>query len=228
MVVGGRASHEIHRDAHLRCRGVVLFDLRHEHREVPRTVPKDPDDFPDYKDRLAKVGGTPKYFRPVCKGPIAVKDHASLRGEYEAIVAAGFMLQIDAPDLAMGRHIRFRDLDDAAFLRHAREQVDALNHALANVPADRARIHICWGNYDGPHHYSVNNFIEHPLLVAERICRYANIVGRDRVMAGSDCGDGTFAGFGAVHPRIAYAKLKSMREGADIASKRLWGRGLKA
>ena len=294
--------------------------------DMPRATPRDLDDFPDYKDRLAKMGGTPKYHRPICCGPIAVKtmeplrkDIANLtaavkatgaregfmnaaspgviavfqpnthyksqeaylgaladamRPEYEAITKAGLILQIDAPDLAMGRHIRFRDVDDAEFLRNAWLQVEALNHALANVPADRVRIHLCWGNYEGPHHHdiglekiinvvlaakaqailfeganprhshewdvwksakipddkilvpgvidSVTNFIEHPRLVAQRIETYAGIVGRERVMAGTDCGFGTFAGFGAIHPPIAYAKLAAMAEGAAMASRRLW------
>jgi 5-methyltetrahydropteroyltriglutamate--homocysteine methyltransferase len=200
----------------------------------------------------------------------------AMRAEYEAIVAAGLVLQIDAPDLAMGRHIAFRDASEAEFLKSAHLQVEALNHALADVPADRVRMHLCWGNYEGPHHHdiplervidlvlavkaqaylfeganprhahewtvwkavrvpddkllvpgvidSVSNFIEHPELVAERICRYAGIVGRERVIAGTDCGFGTFAGAGAVHPPIAYAKLAALAEGAAIATRRLWGR----
>jgi len=294
--------------------------------EMPRATPLDLDDFPEYKDRLAKLGGTPKYHRPICCGPIKVKDLSALktdienlknaaaaagaqdafmnsaspgvvavfqpnryyqsqeayigaladamREEYETIVGAGLILQIDAPDLAMGRHIRFRDVDETEFLRNARLQVEALNHALANVPADRVRMHLCWGNYEGPHHHdvplekiidivlsakpqailfeganprhqhewdvwksakipddkilvpgvidSVTNFIEHPRLVAQRIKLYAGIVGRERVMAGTDCGFGTFAGFGAIHPPIAYAKLASMAEGARMASEELW------
>lgn len=303
--------------------------------EMPRAVPRDLDDFPDFKERLAKLGATPKYHRPICTGPITVKDLGGLHkdianlkaacvaaaapgqpplrafmnsaspgviavfqpnkyyasteqylqaladamsAEYEAIVAAGLDLQIDAPDLAMGRHIKFRDVDDNEFLRNARLQVEALNHALRNVPAQRTRMHVCWGNYEGPHHYdiglekildvvlkakpatilfeaanprhahewevwakagrekripdnkilapgvldSVNNFIEHPRLVAQRLLTYAGIVGRDRVMAATDCGFGTFAGFGAIHPPICYAKLASMAEGARMASEELW------
>jgi len=294
--------------------------------EMPRTVPRDLDDFPDYKERLARLGATPKYHRPICCGDIAVKDLSSLekdisnlraaaaasgaseafmnaaspgviavfqpnnhypsqeaylealaeamRAEYEMIVSAGLILQIDSPDLAMGRHIKFRDVDDAEFLRNAALQVEALNHALRNIPSERVRMHICWGNYEGPHTHdiplekivgivirakpqaylmeasnprhahewavwtrteipddkvlipgvidSVTNFVEHPELVAERILRFADIVGRERVVAGTDCGFGTFAGFGAVHPPIAYAKLGSLVEGARIASRRLW------
>ena len=297
---------------------------------MPRATPRDLDDFPDFKERLAKLGATPKYHRPICTGPIASKDLSGLdkdianqlaamqkagikkgfmnaaspgviavfqpnqyyasheqylealanamQTEYEAIVASGLDLQIDAPDLGMGRHIKFRDDTEAEFLRNANLQVEALNHALRNIPAERVRMHICWGNYEGPHHHdigldrvihlvckakpatilfeganprhahewevwadaqakgavpdnkilcpgvldSTNNFIEHPRLVAQRLQQYAGIVGRDRVMAGTDCGFGTFAGFGAVHPSIAYAKLKSMAEGAAMASKALW------
>ena len=298
--------------------------------EMPRATPKDLDDFPDFKERLAKLGATPKYHRPICTGPIAVKDLSGLQRdiqnlltaqkksgaqrafmnaaspgviavfqpnryyasneqylealatamqtEYETIVEAGLDLQIDAPDLGMGRHIRFRDDSEQEFLRNANLQVEALNHALRNIPAEKIRMHICWGNYEGPHHHdigldrviglvcqakpatilfeganprhahewevwqdaqekglvpenkvlcpglidSVSNFIEHPRLVAQRLLQYANIVGRERVMAGTDCGFGTFAGFGAVHPPIAFAKLKSMAEGAAMASKVLW------
>ncbi len=197
-----------------------------------------------------------------------------MKVEYEKIVEAGLVLQVDCPDLALGRHIRFRDADIETFKKAARAQVEALNYALENVPAERIRMHICWGNYEGPHHYDVDlreimdivlaakpqalqfeganprhqhewkiwadaaipddkilipgaldtttNFIEHPELVAERIERYSGIVGKERVLAGTDCGFGTFAGFGAVHPDIAYAKLRSLAEGARIASERLW------
>ena len=197
-----------------------------------------------------------------------------LKVEYEKITAAGLLLQVDCPDLAMGRHILFRDQDIDAFIKAAEMQVEALNYALENVPADRARMHLCWGNYEGPHHHDVDlrqvidialsvkpqaiqfeasnprhqhewtiwaeadipddkilipgtldtttNYIEHPELVAQRIERFAAIVGKERVIAGTDCGFGTFAGFGAVHPDIAYAKLAALAEGARIASDRLW------
>jgi 5-methyltetrahydropteroyltriglutamate--homocysteine methyltransferase len=298
--------------------------------EMPRATPRDLDDFPDFKERLAKLGATPKYHRPICRGPIAVKDlsglhkdidnlkagmaaHGAIKGfmnsaspgviavfqpndyyadhgkylealadamstEYEAVVAAGLDLQIDAPDLGMGRHIKFRDATEEEFLRNAHLQVEALNHALRNIPAEKIRMHICWGNYEGPHHHdigldrvlglvckakpatilfeganprhahewevwsdtqkkglvpenkilcpgvldSTTNFIEHPQLIKQRMLQYAHIVGRDRVMAGTDCGFGTFAGFGSVHPPIAYAKLSSMAEGAALASAQLW------
>ncbi len=295
--------------------------------EVPRATPKDLDDFPAFKQRLAQAGGTPKYHRPVVRGAIKIKDLRPLekdianllaakeasgaaeafmnaaspgviavfqpneyyqndenylaalaevmKVEYEKITAAGLLLQVDCPDLAMGRHIRFRDADTATFKKAAQAQVEALNYALQDVPADRVRMHLCWGNYEGPHHHDIDlreivdivlaakpqaiqfeaanprhqhewsvwaeakipddkilipgaldtttNFIEHPHLVAERIERFSQIVGKERVIAGTDCGFGTFAGFGAVHPDIAYAKLAALAEGARIASVKLWG-----
>jgi 5-methyltetrahydropteroyltriglutamate--homocysteine methyltransferase len=199
-----------------------------------------------------------------------------MREEYEAIVKAGFVLQLDCPDLAMGRHILMKGQPDEAFVRRTEVQIEALNHALANVPANMARLHLCWGNYEGPHicdiplgtiihtvlkakpqvisfeasnprhaHEwtvfkevrlpddkvlmpgvvdSLTNFIEHPEYIAERICRFADVVGRERVLAGSDCGFGTFVGFGKVFPEFCYLKLKAMAEGAEIATKRLWNR----
>ncbi|MEL7485615.1 MAG: cobalamin-independent methionine synthase II family protein [Pseudomonadota bacterium] len=200
----------------------------------------------------------------------------AMRHEYEAIVAAGFILQLDSPDLGLGRHMMFKDEDDAAYEKLASAHVEALNHATRNVPADKMRLHVCWGNYEGPHHCdapmevvlpiaakakpqallfesanprhahewevfrdadlpedkilvpgvidSTTNFIEHPRLVAERIERFAGIVGRERVIAGTDCGFSTFAGFGAVDPDIVYAKLRALADGAKIASDRLWSR----
>jgi len=199
-----------------------------------------------------------------------------MRAEYEAIVAAGIVLQIDAPDLAMGRHTMYRAKSTDEFLDRAALHIEVLNHALRNVPGDRVRMHVCWGNYEGPHHHDVpleqllpvvvrakpqallieaanprhahewmvfrdhelpddkvlvpgvlsttTNYIEHPLLVAERLCRFAEVVGRERVIAGTDCGFGTFAGFGPVDPDVAYMKLQALTEGARIASDRLWGR----
>lgn len=201
----------------------------------------------------------------------------AMREEYEAIAAAGFVLQIDAPDLAMGRHLMFEDSDEAGFLAAAAMQVEAINHATANIPPERMRLHLCWGNYQGPHHRdiplarivdivfqarpalisveganprhefewtvlrdsplpgdkalipgvidSTSNFIEHPETVAQRILRYAGVVGRDRVMAGSDCGFATFAALPNVDPDIAWAKLESLVEGAARASDALWRRG---
>jgi 5-methyltetrahydropteroyltriglutamate--homocysteine methyltransferase len=196
-----------------------------------------------------------------------------MRAEYEGIVAAGLVLQIDAPDLGLGRHMMYRDLSEEDFVRRAELHVEVLNHALRNVPGDRVRMHVCWGNYEGPHTRDValerilpvvlnakpravlfeasnprhahewvawtrvkvpsdyvlipgcldstTNFVEHPELVAERIERFAGIVGADRVIAGTDCGFSTFAGFGAVDPEIAWAKLGALVEGAAIASRRL-------
>jgi 5-methyltetrahydropteroyltriglutamate--homocysteine methyltransferase len=200
---------------------------------------------------------------------------AALQSEYEAIVAAGIILQIDAPDLAMGRHTMYRHRTLEEFELLAARHIEVLNHALRNVPAERVRMHVCWGNYEGPHHHDVpmerllpivlkakpqgllfesanprhahewsvfrkakippekvlipgvltttTNYIEHPELVAERIERFAGIVGRERVMAGTDCGFGTFAGYGPVEPDIAWLKLRSLVEGAQLASQRLWG-----
>ena len=197
-----------------------------------------------------------------------------MRAEYEMIVAAGLELQLDCPDLALSRHMLFTDLSDDEFLKIAESHVETLNQALANVPQDSVRVHICWGNYEGPHICDIDmakvlstllkvkarfllfetanprhahewtvfrdrrteipddrilvpgvvdttsNFVEHPELVAQRIERFVEIVGTERVIAGSDCGFGTFAGFGAVDPDIAYAKLQTIRAGADIAASR--------
>ncbi len=293
-----------------------------------RPTPQDLDDFPEYRDRLVKAGHSATYKRPVCKGPIKVKNlkpveqdiahmkealskvkvtegfmnavspgtiavfqpneyypsHETylealanaMREEYELIVKSGLLLQLDCPDLAMGRHSRFKNLSDEEFLRYAELQVEALNHALANVPADRVRLHICWGNYEGTHINDMDcakifpiaikvkpmallieganprheheweawtriklpddkilipgvvasstNYVEHPEVVAQRLLRYADVVGRERIIAGTDCGFGTFAGFGPVFPAFSWMKLQSLAEGARIASKKLWGR----
>lgn len=195
----------------------------------------------------------------------------AMKAEYETIVAAGLDLQLDCPDLALSRHMLFTDLSDGDFVKVAQSHVEALNHALTDVPEDKVRIHICWGNYEGPHVCDIpmakmfdtlmsakaryvlfetsnprhghewtvfrerkadipenkilvpgvvdttTNFVEHPELVAQRIERFTSILGADRVIAGSDCGFGTFAGFGAVDPDIAYAKLKALAEGAALA-----------
>ncbi|MFN5615027.1 MAG: cobalamin-independent methionine synthase II family protein, partial [Brevundimonas sp.] len=294
--------------------------------DSPRRAPQDLEQFPNFLARQASGGGTPTYRRPMCVGPIAVKDDGPLnadisnmvaatgnarpveaflnsaspgvialfqpnghyptqdaylealseamRSEYEAIVDAGFVLQIDSPDLGVGRHMMFKDLPESDYVRACEGHLEALNSALSNVPPDRVRMHVCWGNYEGPHHCdapfetvfglarrakvgailfeaanprhahewtwfeenelpgdliiipgvidSTTNFIEHPELVAQRIERYANLVGRERVVAGADCGFGTFAGFGPVDPDIAWAKLGALVEGAAIASDRLW------
>jgi 5-methyltetrahydropteroyltriglutamate--homocysteine methyltransferase len=294
--------------------------------DSPRNPPGDLKLFPSFLKRLAEDGGTPKYARPMCTGPVrskgqgelqkdianlkaAMAEHGVARGfmnaaspgvislflqndhyptreaylaaladamreEYETIVAAGLDLQLDCPDLALSRHMLFQDLSDEAFVRIADAHVEALNHALANVPADKVRIHICWGNYEGPHVCDIGmekvfdtlmaakaryvlfetsnprhahewtvfrdrkadipddkllipgvvdtttNFVEHPEVVAQRLERFTAIVGPDRVIAGSDCGFGTFAGFGSVDPQIAYAKLTALSEGAALASVR--------
>jgi 5-methyltetrahydropteroyltriglutamate--homocysteine methyltransferase len=199
----------------------------------------------------------------------------AMREEYEAIADAGIVVQLDSPDLAMARHTGFQDLTEAEFLKQAEQQVEALNHALANVPAGSARLHLCWGNYEGPHHFDIplqkilpivlkakpqaisfeaanprhahewavwrdvkvpddkvlipgvvdtcTNYIEHPELVAQRIGQFADIVGRERVLAGTDCGFATFVGHtGRVDPEIAFRKLASLAEGARLASERLW------
>ncbi|HJP08838.1 MAG: cobalamin-independent methionine synthase II family protein [Arenicellales bacterium] len=197
-----------------------------------------------------------------------------LKEEYEAIVAAGVTLQLDCPDLAMGRHVVHRKKSVAEFRRVVAHHVEVLNAATANISPESMRIHLCWGNYQGPHHHdidlsdildlvyrarphaismeaanprhehewavfdkhplpdekivipgvidSTSNFIEHPELVAQRICRYANKVGRERVIAGTDCGFATFAERPAVDPEIAWAKLASLVEGAAVASRQLW------
>jgi 5-methyltetrahydropteroyltriglutamate--homocysteine methyltransferase len=198
-----------------------------------------------------------------------------MKEEYDAIHRAGFVLQVDCPDLAMGRHLAFPELSNAEFVKIAEGNVEALNHALRDIPPDRMRLHLCWGNYEGPHHRdiplreilpvalrarpqalsfeganprhehewvvfeemrlpddrviipgvldSTTNFIEHPELVAQRIVRYAEIVGRERVMAGTDCGMATFArSVNQVEPEIAWAKFAAMVEGARLASRQLW------
>ena len=199
----------------------------------------------------------------------------ALKEEYDAIYRAGLVLQLDCPDLCMSRHNRFSDLSTKEFKKVAELHVAALNHALRDIPADRVRLHMCWGNYEGPHHLdiplneiidvalkakvgalsfeganprhehewvvfeefhlpdglviipgvidSTTNFVEHPELVAQRIVRYAEVVGRENVIAGTDCGFGTFVRTEpTIDPRIAWAKLKSLAEGAAIASERLW------
>jgi 5-methyltetrahydropteroyltriglutamate--homocysteine methyltransferase len=292
--------------------------------DVPRATPADLDAYPRFRDRLAQSGGSARYLRPICRGPITYEHpeplqrdlerlKAAIEGqpvgggfmnapspgiialfqpneyygtleeyleaigeamkvEYEAIVAVGIQLQIDAPDLAMGRHIMYRDCSDEEFLASVERHVEAINHALRDVPADRVRMHLCWGNYEGPHHLDIDlakivdvilrakpttilfeaanprhahewavwreasipedkilapgvldsttNYIEHPELVAQRVLAFTDIVGPDRVVAGTDCGFGTWAGFGAIDPDICWAKLRSLAEGARIAAER--------
>jgi 5-methyltetrahydropteroyltriglutamate--homocysteine methyltransferase len=199
-----------------------------------------------------------------------------MREEYATIVGAGYVLQVDCPDLAMGRHIQFGDSSLDEFRRQAALNVEALNHALADLAPEQLRMHLCWGNYEGPHHRDVplrdildivlrarpsgisleasnprhahewqvfedvklpdgkvlipgvidstSNFIEHPELVAQRIVRYARLVGRENVLAGTDCGFGTFAGRSRVDPDIVWAKFQAMADGAHLASRQLWAR----
>jgi 5-methyltetrahydropteroyltriglutamate--homocysteine methyltransferase len=201
---------------------------------------------------------------------------AAMKTEYDSIAAAGFVLQLDCPDLAMARHTGFQELSEAQFLKRAEHQVEALNHAVRDIPAGLMRMHICWGNYEGPHDHdiplakilgivlkakpagilfeaanprhrhewtvwhdarlpedkilipgciaSTSNYVEHPELIAQQLCQYADIVGRERVIAGTDCGFGTFAGLGRVDPGVVYKKLGALVEGAERASKTLWGR----
>ncbi|MEO7402850.1 MAG: cobalamin-independent methionine synthase II family protein [Burkholderiales bacterium] len=198
----------------------------------------------------------------------------AMRDEYETIAAAGFILQIDCPDLAMGRHIQYANLTLAEFRKRMHVHIEALNAATRNIPTEQLRLHLCWGNYEGPHHYDVpmkdiidvvftarpaaisfeaanprhahewtvfetvklpagkvlvpgvleskTNFIEHPELVAQRIGHYAKLVGRENVIAGTDCGYGTWVGQAAVDPQIVFAKLAAMAEGARIATKLFW------
>jgi 5-methyltetrahydropteroyltriglutamate--homocysteine methyltransferase len=200
----------------------------------------------------------------------------AMKEEYDAVAAAGLVLQLDCPDLAMGRHIQFASDSLEEFRAHARENVEAMNHALRDIPAEQLRMHVCWGNYEGPHHFDVpfadiidivfegrpagisfeaanprhaheyvvfedvelpdgkvlipgvleskTNFIEHPELIAQRIERYAKLVGPENVVAGSDCGYGTWVGQAAVDPDVVWAKLAALAEGARLASARCFGR----
>ncbi len=197
----------------------------------------------------------------------------AMRPEYEAIAAAGFQLQLDCPDLAMSRHTGYQDASEEDFLKIAEANVEALNAATANIPPEQLRMHICWGNYEGPHDHDIplervidiilkarpatvlfeaanprhehewkvwadadipdnkmlapglidtcSNYVEHPELIAQRIERFAAIVGVERVIASTDCGFGTFAGYGKIDPAVTWKKLKALREGADIAAARI-------
>jgi 5-methyltetrahydropteroyltriglutamate--homocysteine methyltransferase len=199
---------------------------------------------------------------------------AAMQDEYEAIANAGLVLQLDCPDLAMARHTGFQQLSEEEFLARAEHQVEVLNHALRNIPAESLRMHVCWGNYEGPHHHdiplakimrivlkakpaailfeasnprhahewavwrdtkipedkvlvpglltSTSNYVEHPELIAQRIQQFADIVGRERVIAGTDCGFGTFAGIGKMDAGISWLKLAALVEGARLASDRLF------
>jgi 5-methyltetrahydropteroyltriglutamate--homocysteine methyltransferase len=197
----------------------------------------------------------------------------AMRPEYEALAASGFQIQLDCPDLAMSRHTGYQDATEEEFLKVAEANVEALNAATANILPEQMRMHICWGNYEGPHDHDIpleriiniilkarpatilfeganprhehewkvwaeakipedkklapgmidtcSNYVEHPELIAQRIERFIKIVGIDRVIASTDCGFGTFAGYGKIDPLVTWKKLRALREGADIAAARL-------
>ena len=290
--------------------------------ESERRAPADLDAFPEYKEKIAKSGGTPTYTRPCCTGELSLKKNSDLlkdinnftsalnsnnhtkgfmnsaspgvinvflpnkyyknddeyleklssimSDEYEKITSKNLYLQIDCPDLALARHMNFKDMDEKSFLHRAEKQIEALNASLAAVPQDQIRIHICWGNYEGPHTFdiglekilpivlkaktkylliessnprhahewkvfeniklpkdkvivpgvidSTSNFVEHPEVVSDRLRQFASVVPKDQIMAGTDCGFSTFAGFGKVDEKICYEKLGSLVKGAKIAS----------
>ena len=290
--------------------------------ESERRTPADLDAFPEYKEKIAKSGGTPTYTRPCCTGELSLKKNSDLlkdinnftsalksnnhkngfmnsaspgvinvflpnkyyknddeyleklssimSDEYEKITSKNLYLQIDCPDLALARHMNFKDIDEKSFLHRAEKQIEALNASLAAVPQDQIRIHICWGNYEGPHTFDVglekilpivlkaktkylliessnprhahewkvfeniklpkdkiivpgvidstSNFVEHPEVVSDRLRQFASVVPKDQIMAGTDCGFSTFAGFGKVDEKICYEKLGSLVKGAKIAS----------
>src|SRR5262245_125900 len=246
-------------------------------------------DVANLKVALAGVGHSGAFMSAASPGVVSLffrndhyKDHEAylfaiadaMRHEYETVAGAGFVLQIDCPDLAMGRHIQYADLELAEFRKRAGMHIAALNHALGNIPPEQLRMHLCWGNYEGPHHCDVpladiidvvftarpsaisfeaanprhahewtlfervklpdgkvlipgvieskSNFIEHPELIAQRIGRYARLVGRVNVIAGSDCGYGTWVGQAAVDPDVVFAKFAAMAEGARLASREFW------
>ena len=291
--------------------------------ESDRKVPKDLDDFPSFKERIARTGGTPTYTRPCCTNELKVKDTLSLtkdinnfksaleennhkqafmnaaspgvisaflpnkyyknndeylevlsklmKQEYEEIVSNGIDLQIDCPDLALARHMTFKDLSDEDFLKQAEKQIEFLNQALENIPQSKIRMHICWGNYEGPHTHDISlkkilplllktnvqtyllessnprhshewqvfediklpndkiiapgvidsttNFVEHPEVVQNRLVQFSKVIDKDQLMAGTDCGFSTFAGFGNVDENIVYKKLESLVIGTEMASK---------
>ena len=291
--------------------------------ESERKTPQDLDDFPSFKERIARTGGTPTYTRPCCTHELKIKDKLSLtkdinnfktaiednnhklafmnaaspgvisaflpnkfyknddeylsalsnimRSEYEEITASDIYLQLDCPDLALARHMTFKDLSEVEFLKRAEKQIEFLNQSIKNIPQSKIRMHICWGNYEGPHSYDISldkilplvlkanvgtyllessnprhshewrvfenikvpqdkiiapglidsttNFIEHPELVKDRLVQFSKVIDRDQLMAGTDCGFSTFAGFGNVDENIAYKKLESLVIGTNLASK---------
>ena len=291
--------------------------------ESERKAPQDLDDFPTFKERIARSGGTPTYTRPCCTHELKIKDQLSLTkdinnfkkalednnhklafmnaaspgvisaflpnkfykdddeyldalsnimtSEYEEIVSNDINLQLDCPDLALARHMTFKDLSEEDFLKRAEKQIEFLNHSIKNIPQSKIRMHICWGNYEGPHSHDISldkilplvlkanvgtyllessnprhshewqafenikvpkdkviapgvidsttNFIEHPEVVKNRLIQFSKVVDREQLMAGTDCGFSTFAGFGNVDENIVYKKLESLVIGADLASK---------
>ena len=291
--------------------------------ESERKAPQDLDDFPSFKERIARSGGTPTYTRPCCTHELKIKDTLSLTKdinnfksalednnhkqafmnaaspgvisaflpnkfykddddylnalsnimstEYEEIVSNDINLQLDCPDLALARHMTFKDLSEVEFLKRAEKQIEFLNHSIKNIPSSKIRMHICWGNYEGPHSHDISlekilplilkanvgtyllessnprhshewqafenikvpkdkiiapgvidsttNFIEHPEVVKNRLVQFSKVVDRDQLMAGTDCGFSTFAGFGNVDENIVYKKLESLVIGTELASK---------
>ena len=293
--------------------------------ESERKAPKDLDDFPSFKERIARTGGTPTYTRPCCTNELKVKDTTSLakdiknfkdvlrannhkeafmnaaspgvisaflpnkfyknddeylenlsnvmKSEYEEIVSNGIYLQLDCPDLALARHMTFKDLSEQEFLKKAEKQIEYLNHEIKNIDKSKIRMHICWGNYEGPHIHDISlnkimpivlkanvetiliessnprhshewqifediklpndkmiapgvidsttNFVEHPEVVKNRIIKFSKVISKDQIIAGTDCGFSTFAGFGNVDESIVYKKLESLVKGTELASKEI-------
>ena len=291
--------------------------------ESDRKAPQDLDDFPSFKERIARSGGTPTYTRPCCTHELKIKDTLSLTKdinnfksalednnhkqafmnaaspgvisaflpnkfykddddylnalsnimttEYEEIVSNDINLQLDCPDLALARHMTFKDLSEVEFLKRAEKQIEFLNHSIKNIPSSKIRMHICWGNYEGPHSHDISlekilplvlkanvgtyllessnprhshewqafenikvpkdkiispgvidsttNFIEHPEVVKNRLVQFSKVIDREQLMAGTDCGFSTFAGFGNVDENIVYKKLESLVIGTELASK---------
>ena len=293
--------------------------------ESERRAPKDLDDFPSFKERIARTGGPPTYTSPCCTNELKVKDTTSLakdiknfkdvlrannhkeafmnaaspgvisaflpnkfyknddeylenlsnvmKSEYEEIVSNGIYLQLDCPDLALARHMTFKDLSEQEFLKKAEKQIEYLNHAIKNIDKSKIRMHICWGNYEGPHTHDISlnkimpivlkanvetiliessnprhshewkifediklpndkmiapgvidsttNFVEHPEVVKNRIIKFSKVISKDQIIAGTDCGFSTFAGFGNVDESIVYKKLESLVKGTELASKEI-------
>ena len=291
--------------------------------ESERKAPKDLDDFPSFKERIARTGGTPSYTRPCCTQELKIKDSLSLTKdinnfkealkdnnhneafmnaaspgvisaflpnqfyrdddeylenlsrimseEYKEIVSSGLHLQLDCPDLALARHMTFKDLTEEEFLKRAEKQIEFLNKSLENIPQSKIRMHICWGNYEGPHTHDISlekilplvlkanvktyllessnprhshewqvfenvklpkdktiapgdvdsttNFVEHPEVVKNRLVQFSKVIDKEQLMAGTDCGFSTFAGFGNVDENIVYKKLETLVIGTDLASK---------